>query len=97
MAKVLPKSIKDLTNLQKHERAIKEMEKKHSNPRKWRKSHEGWVGNKITQFPSLTNFTLSTEKQEKKNKAESKVKCCILILDGQKVVKINPELEINNS
>ena len=71
--------------------------KKHANPRKWRKIHEGWVGNKSTQFHSLTSFTLSTEKQKKKNKAESVVKCCILILDGQKVVKINPELEINHS
>ena len=65
--------------------------KKHANPRKLRKSHEGWVGNKITQFPSLTSFTLSTEKLEKMNKTESAVMCCILILDGQKVVKIYPE------
>ena len=42
----------------------REMEK-HANPRKWRESHEGWVGNKRTQFPSLTSFTLSTEKQDK--------------------------------
>ena len=28
-----------------------EMEK-HANPRKWRESHDGWVGNKGTQFPS---------------------------------------------
>ena len=69
---------------------------KHANPRKWRKIHEGWVGNKRTQFPSLTIFTLPTENQEKKNKEESVVKCCILILDGQKVVKINPESEINH-
>ena len=33
----------------------------------------------------------------KQNKAESAVKSCILILDGQKVVKINLELEINHS
>ena len=71
--------------------------KKHAHPIKWRKSHEGWVGNRRTQFPSLTSFTLSTEKQENKNKAEATVKYCILILDGQKVVKINPELEINHS
>ena len=70
--------------------------KKHANPRKWRKSHEEWVGNKRTQFPSLTSFTLSTEKQEKENKEESIVKCCILILDGQKVVKVNLESEIKN-
>ena len=25
---------------------------KHANPGKWRESHEGWVGNKGTQFPS---------------------------------------------
>ena len=74
----------------------KDMEK-HDNPRKWGKIHEGWVGNKRTQFPSLTSFTLSTEKQEKKNKVESVVKCFILILYGKKVVKINPELEINHS
>ena len=71
--------------------------KKHANPRKWMKIHEGWLGNKRTQFPSLTRFTLSTEKQEKKNKAESVVKCCILILDGQQLVNINPKLGINHS
>ena len=54
-------------------------------------NHVGWVGNKRTQFPSLTSFTLSIEKQEKQNKEESDVKCCILILYGQKVFKINPE------
>ena len=70
--------------------------KKHANLRKWRKSHEEWVGNKSTQFPSLTSFTLSIEKKEKQNKVEYVVKCCILILDGQKLVKINSELEINN-
>ena len=51
--------------------------KKHANPRKWRKSHEGWVGNTSTQFPSLTRFTLSIEKQKKQkkqNKEESAVK-----------------------
>ena len=66
--------------------------KKHANPRKWRKIHEGWVGNKMTQFPSLTSFTLSTKKQEKQNKAKLVVKCSILIMDGQKVVKISREL-----
>ena len=65
--------------------------KKHANPIKRRKIHEGWVGNKKAQLPSLTSFTLSTEKQEKHNKAESDVKCCILILDGQTMVKINPK------
>ena len=64
--------------------------KKHDNPRKWRKIHEGWVTNKSTQFPSLSSFTLSTEKQEKQNKEKFVVKCCILIMDGQKVVNINP-------
>ena len=39
--------------------------KKHANPRKWRKSLEGWVGNKSTKFPSLTSFTLSIEKHDK--------------------------------
>ena len=71
--------------------------KKRANPRKWRKIHEGWVDNKSTQFPSLTSFTLFIEKQEKHNKEESDVKSCILIMDGQKVVEINPELEINHS
>ena len=42
----------------------REMEK-HANPRKWRESHEGWVSNKRTQFPSLTSFILSTEKLDK--------------------------------
>ena len=71
--------------------------KKNDNPIKWRKIHEGWFGNKSTQFPSLTSFTLSTEKQQKQNKVESAIKCCILIMDGQKVVNINLELEINHS
>ena len=71
--------------------------KKHANPRKWSKIHEGWVGNKSTQFSSLTSFTLSKEKQKKQNKIEFVVKCCILILDGQKVVKINPDSELNHS
>ena len=71
--------------------------KKHDNLRKLRKIYEGWFGNKSTQCPSLTSFTLSIEKQEKQNKTESVVKCYILILDGQKMVKINPELEINHS
>ena len=57
--------------------------KKHDNPIKWRKSHEGCVGNKNTQFPSLTSFTLSTEKHKIQNKAEYAVKCCILIMDGK--------------
>ena len=74
----------------------REMEK-HANPRKWRKSHEGWVDNKRTQFLSFTSFTLSIETLEKLNKVESAVMCCIQILDGQKAVKINPELEIKHS
>ena len=36
----------------------------------------------------------SRKKQNKQNKAESTVNSCILILDGQKVVNISPELEI---
>ena len=74
--------------------------KKNSNPRKWRKTIGGLVGNKSSQFPSLLAFILSIENQEKQkkhNKAESVVKSYILIMDGQKVVKINPELEINHS
>ena len=42
----------------------------------------------------LTSFTLSTEK---KDKAKSIVKRCLLILDVHKVVNINPESEIKNS
>ena len=38
---------------------------KHANPRKWREIHEGWVGKKRIQFPSLISFTLSTKKQDK--------------------------------
>ena len=71
--------------------------KKHDNPRKWKKTNGGWVGNESYQFPSLLSFILSIEKQKKQNKAKSVVKCCILILDGQKVVKIKLELEINHS
>ena len=55
------------------------------------------LATKAPQFPSLASFTLSTEKQKNQNKEEFVVKCCILILDGQKLVKINPELEINHS
>ena len=36
-----------------------------ANPGKWRESHEGWVGNKRTQFPTLTSFTISIEKKDK--------------------------------
>ena len=68
-----------------------------ANPIKWRKIHEGWVGNKSTQFPSLTSFTLSMEKQKNKSKEEFDLKSCILILGGQNVVKIKPILEINHS
>ena len=55
------------------------------------------LATKALSYSSLTSFTLSIEKQEKQNKAEPAVKCCILILDGQKVVNINQELEINHS
>ena len=71
--------------------------KKHANPRKWRKSHEGWVGNKGTRFPSQLALPYPQKSKIKKNKVESIVKRCLLILDGQKVVKINPKLEINHS
>ena len=73
---------------------------KNFNPIKWRKTNARWVGNKSYKFPSRLAFILSIEKQEKQkkqNKAESAIKSCILILDGQKVVKINLELEINHS
>ena len=70
---------------------------KHANPRKWIKTNGGWVGNKSSQFPSWLAFILSIEKQKKHNKEEYVVKSCILILDGQKVVKIKPKLEINHS
>ena len=52
-----------------------------------------WVWNKSYEFPSLLAFILSIEKQEnkkKQNKAESVLKCYILILNGQKVLKIKP-------
>ena len=45
-----------------------------------------------TKAPSFLAFILSIEKkkkQKKHNKAKSAVNSCILILDGQKVVKIN--------
>ena len=45
----------------------------------------------------LTGFYLIHRKAGKTEKAEPDVKSCILILDGQKVFKINPELEINHS
>ena len=50
-----------------------------------------------SQFDQLYLIHRKVKKEEKAKKEESDVKCCILILDGQKVVKINPELEINNS
>ena len=37
------------------------------------------------------------EKQKKQNKVEYVVNSYILILDGQNIVNINPELEINRS
>ena len=48
--------------------------KKNANPKKWRKSHEGLVGKKRTQFPSLISCTLSIKKEEKHNQVESIVK-----------------------
>ena len=52
---------------------------------------------KVVSF--LVDYLLPHPKKSRKkqNKVESDVKCCILILDGQKVAKINPELEINHS
>ena len=67
----------------------REMEK-NSNPRKWREIHEGWVGNKGTQFPSQLALPYPQKSRIKQNKAESIVKWCLLILDGHKVVNINP-------
>ena len=46
MAKALPKSIKDLMS------EFSRRWKKHANPKKWRKTNGGWVGNKSYQFPS---------------------------------------------
>ena len=61
------------------------------------KNNGVWVGNKSSQFPSWLAFILSIEKHEKQHKAESAVKSCIQILDGQKLVKLNLELEMNHS
>ena len=89
--------LKHFPNLSRTSRIGKNMSelsrrwKKHDYTKKWRKIHEGWVGNKRTQFPSLTSFTLSIEKQEKHNKEKSVVKHYLLILDVHKVVTINPE------
>ena len=57
--------------------------------------HQIWGLNNWGQAHGLPPF--SQEKQKKQNKAESVVKYCILIMDGQKVVKIKLELEINHS
>ena len=51
----------------------------------------------VSQFTSFYLIHIKAGKVEKKNKEESTVKCCILIMDGQKVVNINPKLEINYS
>ena len=48
----------------------------------------------------LTSYTLSTEKQDNADKVEESIKYYkvkLPILDGHKVVKINPELEIHIS
>ena len=47
-----------------------------ANPEKWRESHEGWVGNKRTQFPSHLALPFPQKSRIKQNKAESDVKHC---------------------
>ena len=74
----------------------REMEK-YANPRKWREIHEGWVGNKETQFPSQLALPYPHNNDINQNKIEFAIKHCLLILDVHKVVKINPESEINIS
>ena len=74
-----------------------DMEKNISNPRKWRESHEGWVGNKRTQFRSQLALPYPQKSKIKQNKEESVVKRCLLILDVHKVAEINPKLEIKHS
>ena len=50
--------LKNFPNLSRTSRVGKIMSelsriwKKHANPRKWRKTNGGWVGNKSSQFPS---------------------------------------------
>ena len=52
----------------------------------------GFLVDQLLSYPQKNR-----KNRKKQNKAESAVKSCILILDGQKGVKINPELEINHS
>ena len=58
---------------------------------------EDGLETKVVSFLVDQLLSYPQKKQEKQNKAESIVKSCILILDGQKVVKVNLELEINHS
>ena len=51
----------------------------------------------ISQLTSFYLIHRKAGKAEKAEKAEFVVKSYILIMDGQKVVKINPKLEINLS
>ena len=57
------------------------------------KINGGWVGNKSSQFSSWLAF----KKLKKHNKVEYVVMCCILFLDGQEAVNINPYLKIKHS
>ena len=70
---------------------------KHANTGKWREIHEGWIGNKRTQFPCQLALPYPQKRRIKQNTTESSVNIYILFLDGQKVVKINPESEIKHS
>ena len=40
------------SQIRKRMRDLSRVMEKHANPGKWRESHEGWVGNKGTHFPS---------------------------------------------
>ena len=49
---------------------------KHANPIKWREIHDGWVGNKGTQFPSQLALPYPHKRRIKHNKEEYAIKCC---------------------
>ena len=58
----------------------------------------GWQQrNPVSQLTSFYLIHRKAGKAEKAEKAEFVVKSYILIMDGQKVVNINLELEINHS